>query len=181
MIKIKGWSEFQHFKDRRPPWIKLYRYLLDDINWFELSGGDAKILIQLWLIASEDKTLEGRLPEDMRALAFRFRIKEDDLISTINRLSDWLVHIDDSVISGCHQCDITLSSERDQGDTPETEIETQKPIQEKTTYSNTVPIQPIANIVPALTVANYVPILPDADIVPEPKNGEKILLDNCPF
>jgi hypothetical protein len=44
-----------------------------------------------------------------------------------------------------------------------------------------VPIQPIANIVPALTVANYVPILPDADIVPEPKNGEKILSDDCPF
>jgi hypothetical protein len=29
-LTIKNWSEFQHYKDRNPPWIKLHRALLDD-------------------------------------------------------------------------------------------------------------------------------------------------------
>ena len=26
----KNWSQFQHYKGRRPPWIKLHRALLDE-------------------------------------------------------------------------------------------------------------------------------------------------------
>jgi hypothetical protein len=28
--RVKDWTKFQHFKDRRPPWIKLYRDILDN-------------------------------------------------------------------------------------------------------------------------------------------------------
>jgi hypothetical protein len=28
-LRVKNWSEFQHYKDRNPPWIKLHRTLLD--------------------------------------------------------------------------------------------------------------------------------------------------------
>jgi hypothetical protein len=31
-IRIKNWAQFQHFKDRKPPWVKLYRDLLDDME-----------------------------------------------------------------------------------------------------------------------------------------------------
>ena len=24
-LAVKGWSEFQHYKHRKPPWIRLYR------------------------------------------------------------------------------------------------------------------------------------------------------------
>ena len=27
-MKIKNWSKFQHFKDRKPPWVKLYPGLM---------------------------------------------------------------------------------------------------------------------------------------------------------
>jgi hypothetical protein len=60
-MKIKNWKKLQHYKDRKPPWIKLYRDLLDDPEWHELSGDDAKHLIMLWLIASEDEN--GVLPD----------------------------------------------------------------------------------------------------------------------
>ena len=53
-MRIKNWERFQHFKDRRPPWIKLYRELLDDPDWHDLAGDDAKFLVMLWLIASGD-------------------------------------------------------------------------------------------------------------------------------
>ena len=107
---IKGWSKFQHFKDRRPPWIKLYRDLLDDMEWHELDGDSAKTLISLWLIASEN---EGQLP-DMRKLAFRLRMSEKVLMGQISKLSHWLSVFDNTLISDCYQ-----------DDAPETETETE--------------------------------------------------------
>ena len=112
-MKIKNWSDFQHFKDRTPPWIKLYRYLLDDPEWHELSGDDAKTLMMLWLIASEDKDMEGNLPS-LKNTAFRLRTTENKLNQSLTKLSHWLVQDDIKKISdGC------------QGDAPETETETE--------------------------------------------------------
>ena len=77
-MKIKHWAKFQHFKDRKPPWIKLYRDILDDPDWHDLDGDTAKILVSMWLIASEDDEQQGGLP-DIRRLAFRLRITESKL------------------------------------------------------------------------------------------------------
>lgn len=109
--RIKGWDKFQHFKDRRPPWVKLYRDLLDDIEWHELDGDCAKTLISLWLIASEN---EGQLPET-RKLAFRLRMSEKVLTGIISQLNHWLTEVDNTLISDCYQ-----------SDAPETETETEK-------------------------------------------------------
>lgn len=103
-VRIKNWSKHQHFKDRTPPWIKLYRDILDDPDWHELSGDDAKMLVNLWLIASEDETRSGELP-NARRLAFRLRIKESQVNQALARLSHWLIQDDINVISTCHQVD----------------------------------------------------------------------------
>lgn len=105
-MRIKNWSQFQHFKDRRPPWIKLYREILDDIEWHELDAKAAKVLVMLWLIASE---FDGELPE-IKRLAFRLRMSETDAKAACSKLSHWL-----------EQCDINTISERYQFDAPETE------------------------------------------------------------
>jgi hypothetical protein len=112
-MKIKNWSEFQHFKDRTPPWIKLYRYLLDDPDWHELSGDDAKTLIMLWLVASEDKDMQGSLPS-LKNIAFRLRISETKLNQSLTKLSHWLITDDIGMISNVYQ-----------HDAPETEEETE--------------------------------------------------------
>ena len=98
-MKIKNWDKFQHFKDRRPPWIKLYRDLLDDAEWAELSPPNAKFLIMLWLLASEDK---GELP-NTKKIGFRFRMPEKSVKSIISELSHWLIQDDINPISDCHQ------------------------------------------------------------------------------
>src|SRR5690606_29347358 len=103
-IRIKNWSKHQHFKDRTPPWIKLYRDILDDPDWHELSGDDAKLLVGLWLVASEDETHTGALPST-RKLAFRLRITEHELNQCLNRLSDWLIRDDIGPISGQYRDD----------------------------------------------------------------------------
>lgn len=97
MIRIKNWNQFQHFKDRRPPWVKLYRDLLDDIEWHELDAEAAKVLVMLWLIASE---ADGQLP-DIKKLSFRLRMSEKDVSRVLPKLSHWLIHDDITVISPC--------------------------------------------------------------------------------
>lgn len=118
-MKIKNWSKFQHFKDRRPPWIKLYRDLLDDMEWHQLDPLASKVLVTLWLLASEDH--DGCLP-DTKTLAWRMRMTEKQILDCISKLSHWLEHDDDSVIS-----------ERYQDDLPERETETETKKEKKAT------------------------------------------------
>lgn len=100
-MRVKNWHKFQHFKDRAPPWIKLYRDLLDDLEWHELPPAAAKALVMLWLIASENK---GELP-DMKTLAFRLRVSETQAKSIVSSLGHWLEQGDITEISGQHQAD----------------------------------------------------------------------------
>lgn len=123
-IRIKNWGEHQHFKDRSPPWIKVHREIINDVEWHELSGDDAKLLISLWLIASEDKELSGRLP-DIKNLCFRLRIKEIQLNQALIRLSHWLIQDDISAISIGYQSDIPEKRR----DREETEKEVEKKAQ----------------------------------------------------
>jgi len=97
-MRIKDWPKFQHFKDRRPPWIKLYRDLLEDDQWYELPAASAKILISLWLLASEDETKHGLLPS-VKKTAFRLRITEKALLSACSELAHWLIQDDITTIS----------------------------------------------------------------------------------
>ena len=117
-MKIKNWSKFQHFKDRRPPWIKLYRDILDDIDWHQLDPLASKVLVMCWLIASED---DGNLPE-IKTLAFRLRMTEKQTSECISKLSHWLEHDDINMISSGYQTDST-----------ETETETEKKKEKKAT------------------------------------------------
>jgi hypothetical protein len=116
-MKIKNWHKFQHFKDRRPPWVKLYRDLLDDIEWHQLDATSAKVLVMLWLIASEDN---GNLP-NIKTLAFRLRMTEKQTNDAIISLSHWLEEDDNSVISQRYQDDLQETETE-----TETEIETDK-------------------------------------------------------
>ena len=121
-IRIKNWAKFQHFKDRRPPWVKLYRDLLDDREWHKLDGDSAKMLVSMWLIGSENN---GELPE-LEELAFRLRLDEKLVQKCLGRLGHWL-------ISERYQGDINVSQkisatdiEMPLRDREETETETEE-------------------------------------------------------
>lgn len=129
VLRIKNWSKFQHFKDRRPPWVKLYRDLLDDVEWFELDPIAAKALVMIWLIASED---DGLVP-DNKKLAFRLRMSVHDVEQCIAKLSHWLEPVCINVISA-----------RYQDDAPETETETETEDMAKTGGADSSPSSPQA-------------------------------------
>lgn len=71
ILAIPGWSDFQHYRNRTPPWIKLHRGLLDDMRWHGLPDPAKALLPLLWLLASESK--DGRIEGSAEELAFRLR------------------------------------------------------------------------------------------------------------
>lgn len=112
-IYVKNWKLFQHYKKRCPPWIRLYAELINKREFGELSGDAVKTLVQLWIIASEDKTLTGKLPA-IDDIAYRLRLDSKVLASHLVELKQWIVDDDSKALADCKQVA-----------TPETETETE--------------------------------------------------------
>ena len=51
-FSISNWQEFQHYKDRNPPWIKLHNQLLDNYEFECLSDATKGHLLCIWMLAS---------------------------------------------------------------------------------------------------------------------------------
>ncbi len=109
MFKVKNWDEFQHYKDRRPPWIKLHRTILEDRKWFKLSYASRALALCIWLIASEHEDhLSGIIPEDIEDLAFRARMDEKEVVVCMKELikQGFIIHIpehDSDLLANCYQ------------------------------------------------------------------------------
>jgi hypothetical protein len=65
-IAVKNFERFQHYKDRKPTWIKLYNDLLDDYEFGCLPDASKWLAVGLWLLASRH---ENRIPADPRWIA----------------------------------------------------------------------------------------------------------------
>ena len=61
MLTIRHWCEFQQYKDRNPPWIKLHRAVLDDYEFAQLPDATKAHLVLIWIFASHGA---GRVPAD---------------------------------------------------------------------------------------------------------------------
>jgi len=112
-FKIRNWAKFQHFKDRNPPWIKLHKKILDQRDINLLSDCHFRVLVGLWLIASEDETKTGTLP-GVDEIAFRLRISKPMILKALKELKPFLDQDGINPLSSCYQLD-----------EPETETETE--------------------------------------------------------
>lgn len=52
ILAIAKWSEFQHYKDRNPPWIKLHRELLSSETWVCASTEGRVLAIACMMLAA---------------------------------------------------------------------------------------------------------------------------------
>jgi len=48
-IVVPRWSEFQHYGDRDPTWIKVYTRLTSDDEWLGLTWAERGLLLGIWL------------------------------------------------------------------------------------------------------------------------------------
>lgn len=86
IIMPHNWSDFQHYKDRAPPWIKLHRKLLDNYDFHTLPIASKALAPMLWLIASDhDRGEINAAPEN---LGFRLRMTPQEVASAIQPLID---------------------------------------------------------------------------------------------
>ena len=92
MFKIKNWQEFQPplRPDRNVIWIKLYRKILDDFDWSNLTDSNKATLIELWLLASEK---EGTLPS-VDEISYRLRKDKSFINKQLDQLATFVLRDD---------------------------------------------------------------------------------------
>ena len=83
-IVPKNWRDFQHYKDRSPPWIRLHRKLLDNKDFHKLPVESRALAPMLWLLASE--SIDGIIDADLEELAFRLRSDERSIKKALDPL-----------------------------------------------------------------------------------------------
>lgn len=114
-ITPKNWGDFQHYKQRRPPWIRLYRSLLDDFDFQCLPDASRALAPMLWLLASEYQS--GIIETTLEKLAFRFRRNEDQIKLALIPLIDAGFFVCDCILlaNGKHH-DSSMLASRQHGD-----------------------------------------------------------------
>jgi len=119
MVKfgVKNFETFQHYKERRPVWIKLYNSLLDDYNFCCLPDASKMHLIAIWLLASryhnsipwDEKWISGQISSNSP-----IRLSELEQAGFIYKIND--VNAASNPLATCYQ-NASLETET------ETEIE----------------------------------------------------------
>ena len=88
-MQINNWKQCQPplRSDRNVIWIKLYRKILDDFEWSNLTDSNKATLIELWLLASEN---EGNLPS-VDEISFRLRKDKSFINKQLEQLSSFVL------------------------------------------------------------------------------------------
>lgn len=71
-LRVKNWENFQHYKDRSPPWIKLHRDLLRDYEFRCLQDASKLHLMLIWLLASQ---MDNKIPSDVDFIKEQIGVK----------------------------------------------------------------------------------------------------------
>lgn len=110
VIRIKNWTKFQHYRDRKPLWIKLHRELMDDYDFQQLSDGSRALAPMLWLLASE--YTNGEIPYDPAMICWRMHYAPEKLAKCLDELKlHGFAEFDSSVLATCYQ-DAPLEEKR---------------------------------------------------------------------
>lgn len=71
-LRIKEWAKYQHYKDRNPPWIKLYREMLTSYTWVVLDDASRLLAVVCLLLAAET---DNKIPLDRDFIQRRAQLK----------------------------------------------------------------------------------------------------------
>ena len=91
-LEVVGWSEFQHYKDRNPPWIKLHNQLLENYEFTCLPDASKSHLLGIWMLASRT---ENKVPANPEWIASKLGATEKVDLECLIKAS-FLRYTDDS-------------------------------------------------------------------------------------
>ena len=71
-VIVQNWDEFQHYKDRDPPWIRVYLDLHRRDEYLRLTAVERGLLLDIWLTFAETNgqmrvSTQARLKHDPHA------------------------------------------------------------------------------------------------------------------
>jgi len=133
---VKDWPRFQHYRGRRPPWIKLYRDLLDNFEYLTMQTASVALAPLLWLLASESE--DGTFTADCERLAFRLHRPADEITTALQELEQrgFILISAQGASTSLARCKHLA--------TPETEIETERETETETEIEETDGASPAA-------------------------------------
>lgn len=82
-LRIRNWQTYQHYKNRRPVWVKLYVSQLRDHELKRLPISTRLLFDQLLLLAAE---YENAIPKDFEELSSATRIPNEDVVDGVRLL-----------------------------------------------------------------------------------------------
>ena len=72
-MRIVNWSQYQHYRNRCPPWVKVHWSLLTSDTWVTLDDASRVLVIASMMLASRDKAMDGSFngsPEYVRRVCY---------------------------------------------------------------------------------------------------------------
>lgn len=66
-LRVANWESWQTYRKDRgpPPWIKVHRRVLQNVDWAMLTDADKGALVSIWILAADK---DGIVPNDSAAL-----------------------------------------------------------------------------------------------------------------
>lgn len=126
ILRPKNWSDFQHYKNRNPPWIRFHKRILDDRVYQQLPIASRALAPMLWLLASESKDPStGEFDGSPEELVFRLRWPKAEIVEALTPLIHrgfFEVVQDASTVLADGLHDATPEERRDRGETEAEEI-----------------------------------------------------------
>lgn len=121
-LTCRNWDYWQTYRRDRnaPPWIKVHRRVLQDMEWSMLTDSEKGQLVSMWVLAADRN---GAIPNDARALQ---RLLGLDDPPNLNKFMD----LGFLTPSGRHD-DASVAPDRRQGDAPEAEAEAEVDTEEQ--------------------------------------------------
>jgi hypothetical protein len=120
-FKVRNFEQFQHYKHRNPPWIRLYNQLLHDRRFFRLDDQTKYLAIGCFLLASQ---YDNKIPFDqewiIKELSLSCIPNWQDIID-----SEFIIPIDcdaSAMLATCLQHASQSRVEQSRVDNAETEI-----------------------------------------------------------
>lgn len=68
--RVRNWEQFQHYKNRNPPWIKLHFAMLASEDWVSLDDASRLLAVVCMLIASRNEGFVPNNPAYLKRVAY---------------------------------------------------------------------------------------------------------------
>ena len=138
-LKITNWDKWQSYrKDRgQPPWIKVHRRLLRNLEWVDMSDSERGQLVSLWLLAADHDGVIPASPSKIQKLCFLTKQPNIKKFIELGFLE----------YDGFHDInDVTMASPRRQDDQPKAKAEAETKAETETDTASKTPYGEFKNV-----------------------------------